>query len=73
MPPAYQRTFINGVPVWKDTEGKIYYYESQILPENRICIGTDTGVSSNVKELLNESLQTYRQSIKPRTRAGKNE
>lgn len=74
MPPhiaAYQRTLVRGIPVWKDKEGSLYYYESSAQPteETRIKIGSEsTGLSSDCMELLQSKLESYRQVMVSRTR-----
>jgi len=75
MPPSqYQRILLTGVPVWKDAEGKVYYYESQTPPtaETRICIGSEaTGFSSDWQSKLEQHLRAYREASVSRARAAK--
>lgn len=76
MPPnPYQRVIVNGIPVWKDAEGKLYYYQSTTPPtaDNRIQIGTEaTGLNPDLKSLLEPYLRSYRESSVSRGRAVKN-
>ena len=70
----YQRIIMNGVPMWKDTEGRLFYYESSTHPtlESRIQIGTEaTGIAENWQTLLDPRLITYRETQVSRTRAVK--
>lgn len=74
MPNAYQRIMMHGIPVWKDTEGRLYYYETATPPtaENRIQIGTEaTGFNPDWKVLLEGPLHSYREGSKSRPRAQK--
>ena len=75
MPPSpYQRILLNGVPVWKDSEGKLYYYDTQTPPttDTRICIGTETtGLSSDWQTTLQDRLTSYRTTLTSRSRAAK--
>jgi hypothetical protein len=68
---AYQRILVKGIPVWKDKEGSLYYYESSVQPteQTRIKIGSEsTGLSSDCMELLQSKLESYRQTMVSRTR-----
>jgi len=70
--PTYQRTLLNGVPVWKDSDGLYYYYETQAPPTEttRIPIGSEaTGLNPDWKLLLEPHLNRYRQTIQARSRA----
>ena len=75
MPPSpYQRILLNGVPAWKDSEGKLYYYDTQTHPttDTRICIGTETtGLSSDWQTILQDRLTSYRTTLTSRSRAAK--
>lgn len=75
MPPGpYQRVILNGIPMWKDTEGRLFYYETAThpTPETRIQIGTEaTGLSPDWNVSLEQKLQTYRQGSQSRPRAAK--
>ena len=75
MPPnPYQRILLNGVPVWKDATGSLFYYESSTQPtaDTRIQIGTEaTGLSPDWKTRLEQKLQAYRQTSQTRARAAK--
>jgi len=76
MPPSpYQRLIVNGIPVWKDSEGRLYYYQTSTppTPENRIQIGTETsGLNPDLKSLLDPYLHSYREHSVSRARAVKN-
>ena len=75
MPPhPYQRILLSGVPVWKDAEGRLFYYESSTQPtsDTRIQIGTEAnGLHADWKSLLESRLTTYRGSQASRARAVK--
>ena len=75
MPPhPYQRILLNGIPVWKDAEGRLFYYESSAQPtsDSRIQIGTEaTGLSNDWKSLLEPRLTAYRETQASRARAVK--
>ncbi len=75
MPPGpYQRIIVTGIPMWKDADGRYYYYESSTPPtaENRILIGTETtGLSADWKESLEAKLEAYRTTTQSRARATK--
>jgi len=70
MPPnPYQRVIMHGIPVWKDAEGRLFYYESITppTPETRIQIGTEaSGFNPDWKDLLTHTLSSYRASSKSR-------
>lgn len=68
---ALQRSIVNGVPFWKDSEGVLYYYESSTPPsqESKIRIGTEAaGLDSGWKDTLSAALSSYRASAESRTR-----
>ena len=75
MPPnPYQRVLIHGIPVWKDSEGRLYYYETSTppTPDTRIQIGTEaTGFNPDWKTLLEGPLHNYREAARQRPRAQK--
>lgn len=73
-PNPYQRIMLSGIPVWKDAEGRLYYYETSTPPtlNTRIQIGTEaTGFSSDWKVILNNHLMKYREETVARARAQK--
>lgn len=76
MPPGpYQRAILNGVPHWKDAEGRLFYYEGSTHPttDTRIQIGTEaTGLSPDWKSSLEAKLTEYRETSQSRARAAKN-
>jgi hypothetical protein len=73
MPAApYTRVLVDGIPYWRDGEGKYYYYESAAypVPETRICLGSETtGLCADWQTKLAEALAAYRASQKARPRA----
>lgn len=75
MPPnPYQRILLNGVPVWKDATGSLFYYESSAQPTvyTRIQIGTEAnGLSPDWKTRLEQKLKAYRETSQARARAAK--
>jgi len=75
MPPnPYQRIIMRGIPVWKDAEGRVYYYESAVPPTeaNRIQIGTEAGgFNTDWKDILESRVQSYQQKAQSRSRAEK--
>jgi hypothetical protein len=75
MPPnPYQRILMNGVPVWKDAAGSLFYYETSAQPtaDTRIQIGTEAnGLSPDWKARLEQKLQVYRETSQTRARAAK--
>ena len=74
MPNMYQRTIYRGIPVWKDAEGRYYYYETSTPPTEatRIQIGTEAGgFNLDWKSVLESHVQIYQQSAKSRSRAEK--
>jgi hypothetical protein len=76
MPPnPYQRIIVSGIPVWKDAEGRLYYYQTATppTPDTRIQIGTEaTGLNPDLKSLLEPHLRSYRESSVSRARGVKN-
>ena len=73
--PAYQRILLKGVPVWKDAEGRLYYYENSTPPthDNKVLIGTEAaGLNSDWQIVLQSYLHTYREGAASRARAVKN-
>ena len=74
MPAAYQRIIVHGIPVWKDTEGRLFYYETANPPteETRIQIGTEAGgFNPDWKDVLESQVQVYRQLSRTRSRSEK--
>ena len=73
-PNSYQRILLHGVPVWKNVDGGLYYYESSTPPttDTRIQIGTEaTGLNPDWKIILETQLKEYRVSAQTRSRAAK--
>lgn len=74
MPAAYQRIIVHGIPVWKDTEGRLFYYETANPPteETRIQIGTEAGgFNPDWKDVLESHVKNYRQLSRTRSRSEK--
>lgn len=74
MPAPYQRIMVQGIPVWKDAAGRLYYYETSTPPTEttKILIGTEaSGFNPDWKHLLDPSLRAYREASKTRSRAEK--
>lgn len=73
MPAApYTRVLVDGIPYWRDADGKYYYYESGAFPtaEGRICLGSETtGLCADWQSKLEAALATYRAGLKARPRA----
>lgn len=69
---SLQRILHDGVPVWKDTAGVIYYYESSTQPAegHRIRLGTISGgLDSDWETRLVPVVAAYREAIKAVPRA----
>lgn len=74
MPNPYQRVIVRGIPVWKDAEGRLYYYETATPPTEatRIQIGTEAGgFNPDWKNLLGPLVQAYQEKAQSRSRAEK--
>lgn len=70
-PAPYTRVIKFGIPLWKDVNGSLYYYENSTLPtlETRILLGTETtGLVSDWEERLALKLAGYRDSQAARPR-----
>jgi hypothetical protein len=69
---SLQRILHDGVPVWKDAAGVIYYYESSTQPAegHRIRLGTiSEGLDADWETRLVPVLVAYREEIKAGPRA----
>jgi hypothetical protein len=69
---SLQRILHDGVPVWKDAAGVIYYYESSAQPAegHRIRLGTISGgLDADWETRLVPVLAAYREEIKAGPRA----
>jgi len=69
-----QRILYNGVPVWKNSEGSLYYYETSVQPavDQRILLGTEAaGLRPDWKEVLEPRVKAYREGQEVRMRATK--
>ena len=69
---SLQRILHDGVPVWKDAAGVIYYYESSTQPAegHRIRLGTISGgLDADWETRLVPVVSAYREEIKAGPRA----
>jgi hypothetical protein len=69
---SLQRILHDGVPVWKDATGVIYYYESSTQPAegHRIRLGTITGgLDADLEARFVPIVAAYRGEIKAEPRA----
>ena len=69
---SLQRILHDGVPVWKDATGAIYYYESSTQPAEgqRIRLGTIAGgLEPEWEARLAPVVAAYREGIKAEPRA----
>ena len=71
---SLQRILYNGVPVWRSSEGNLYYYETAVQPpvEQRVLLGTEVnGLYPEWKEMLEPHVKMYREGQEVRVRATK--
>ena len=71
MPPknGMQRTLYKGVPVWVNDAQDMFIYGGTVEPH--VQIGNSKGLLHNWRELYKNSLDNFRSTLEPRTRAKK--
>jgi hypothetical protein len=68
------RVIVEGIPVWKNGGGELFYYEPELTEQIRKIGTMESGFLANWKEVCADSLAAYRngQKVRPREFAQRN-